>query len=151
MRVNARRYRERRTGNDADSLDTWRKGALAGIALRSARGTSVPPSFIAEREVIMEPYDKTVDAEGEDRSARSAIWMRGLFMLLLMLAFGVGQGLLWLLAVVQFLWLIFTEAPNAFLVRFGKSLSAWLAETARFVTCASETKPFPWAAWPSAD
>jgi hypothetical protein len=99
----------------------------------------------------MEPSDKTAEAEGEDRSARRTIWMRGLFMLLLMLAFGVGQGLLWLIGVVQFLWLVFTETPNTFLARFGRSLSLWLAETARFVTCASEEKPFPWAAWPSAD
>jgi hypothetical protein len=103
---------------------------------------------LQKREVIMEPYDKTAAAEGAERSARRAIWMRGLFMLLLMLAFGVGQGLLWLLGVVQFLWLIFSETPNTFLARFGNSLSLWLAEAARFVTCASEEKPFPWAAWP---
>ncbi|HEY7670196.1 MAG TPA: DUF4389 domain-containing protein [Hyphomicrobium sp.] len=97
----------------------------------------------------MEPSEKTAVAEREDRSARRAVWMRGLFMLLLLLAFGVGQGLLWLLAVVQFLWLIFAEEPNASLARFGKSLSLWLAETARFVSCASETRPFPWSDWPS--
>ncbi len=99
----------------------------------------------------MNPSDKTAVAEHEERSARRAVWMRGLFMFLLMLAFGVGQGLLWLVGIAQFLWLVFTETPNAFLTRFGKSLSVWLAETARFVTCASEEKPFPWAPWPSAD
>jgi hypothetical protein len=99
----------------------------------------------------MDPSDQSAVTPHEDRSARRAVWMRGLFMLLLLLAFGVGQGLLWLVSVVQFLWLLFNEAPNAFLVRFGTSLSLWLAETARFVTCASDAKPFPWAAWPSAD
>jgi hypothetical protein len=99
----------------------------------------------------MDRSDENAVGESEDRSARGAVWMRGLFMLLLMLAFGVGQGLLWLVAIVQFLWLLFTEEPNAFLARFGGSLSLWLAETARFVTCASEAKPFPWSAWPSAD
>ncbi len=99
----------------------------------------------------MEPYDETAVPVRQDRSARRAVWMRGLFMLLLMLAFGVGQGIMWLLAIVQFLWLAFTDAPNAFLARFGKQLGAWLSETARFVSCASETKPFPWAAWPSGD
>ena len=99
----------------------------------------------------MEPYDETAVARHEDRPAKRAVWMRGLFMLLLLLAFGVGQGILWLLAIVQFLWLAFTDAPNAFLARFGTSLALWLAETARFVSCASESKPFPWAEWPSAD
>jgi hypothetical protein len=99
----------------------------------------------------MDPYEQSAVTPREERSATRTVWMRGLFMLLLMLAFGVGQGLLWLMGVVQFLWLVFTDAPNAFLARFGRSLSLWLAETARFVTCASEAKPFPWAAWPSAD
>jgi hypothetical protein len=109
------------------------------------------PTSIDEWEVSMEPTDQSAVTRHEDRSARRTVWMRGLFMLLLMLAFGVGQGILWLLAIVQFLWLAFTDAPNAFLARFGKSLAVWLAETARFVSCATEAKPFPWAAWPSAD
>lgn len=88
--------------------------------------------------------------EDEARSGKSAIWMRGLFMLLLLFGFGIAQGLLWVTAIVQFLWLFFAGEPNAFLVRFGKSLSLWLAETARFVTCATDDKPFPWAPWPPA-
>jgi len=97
----------------------------------------------------MEP--KTVTHEDETRSGRSAVWMRGLFMLLLLIAFGLAQTLLWATAIVQFLWLLFAGESNGLLVRFGKSLSLWLAETARFITCASETKPFPWSAWPPAD
>jgi len=89
--------------------------------------------------------------EGEVRSGKSAVWMRGLFMLLLMIAFWVAQWLLWLVAIVQFLWLFFAAEPNGFLVRFGKSLSLWLAETVRFVSCATDDKPFPWAAWPPAE
>jgi len=99
----------------------------------------------------MDPSDQTAVTPHADRSARRAVWMRGLFMLLLLIAFWVAQWLLWLVGIVQFLWLAFTDAPNAFLARFGKSLALWLAETARFVSCASEAKPFPWAAWPPAD
>jgi len=89
--------------------------------------------------------------EDEARSSTRPIWMRGLFMLLLLLAFGIAQGLLWLLAIVQFLWLIFSGEANVNLARFGKSLSLWLAELVRFVTCATEERPFPWAPWPAAD
>lgn len=97
----------------------------------------------------MEP--KTVTHEDETRSGRSAVWMRGLFMLLLLIAFGLAQTLLWATAIVQFLWLLFAGESNGLLVRFGKSLSRWLAETAQFATCGTDAKPFPWKAWPPSD
>ena len=78
------------------------------------------------------------------------IWKRGLFMLMLGIAFGVGQLVLNAVAVVQFLWLLFAGAPNQLLVGFGRSLSTWLADVARFMTCASDEKPFPWQPWPAA-
>ncbi len=98
----------------------------------------------------MDQSDETAVVE-RDGSARRGMWMRALFMFLLLLAFGAAQGLLWLMAIVQFLWLFFSGEANVNLARFGKSLSLWLAELVAFVTCASEAKPFPWQAWPSAD
>ena len=70
-------------------------------------------------------------APGVTPSARD-VWMRGLFMLVLIIGFAVGQWLLNLLALVQFLWLLIARAPNEFLGRFGNSLAIWLAEVARF-------------------
>jgi hypothetical protein len=86
----------------------------------------------------------------EDKPSTRDVWMRGLFMLLFMIAFWVGQTLVNLLAIVQFLWLLFAHEPNQFLVRFGTSLSVWFSEVARFLSCASEEKPFPWKPWPEA-
>ena len=76
------------------------------------------------------------------------VWKRGLFMLLFAIAFGIGQTVLNMVAIVQFLWLLFTREPNDFLVRFGNSLSVWLADVARFQTCATGHKPFPFRPWP---
>ena len=45
-------------------------------------------------------------------------------------------------------WLLFTREPNSPLVRFGNSLVIWLADVARFQTCATDEKPFPWRPWP---
>jgi hypothetical protein len=76
------------------------------------------------------------------------VWKRGLFMLLFAFAFGIGQMLLNAIAIVQFLWLLFAREPNNPLIRFGNSLSVWLADVARFQTCVSEQKPFPFRPWP---
>jgi hypothetical protein len=77
------------------------------------------------------------------------VWIRGLFMLLFAIAFGIGQMVLNLMAIVQFIWLLVAREPNEYLARFGASLSNWFAEASRFQTCASDDKPFPWRPWPS--
>jgi hypothetical protein len=98
----------------------------------------------------MEPTEISREQPGP-QSDHTAVWMRGLYMLILILAFGFSQSLLAMTAFVQFLWLLFAHEPNRLLARFGKSLSLWMAQTARFLTCASEEKPFPWSDWPQAD
>ena len=81
----------------------------------------------------------------------SAIWMRGLYMLIFMFLLGIVHGGLWAVTLIQFIWLVIAQEPNVFLVKFGKSLSIWAANAVRFLTCATDDKPFPWQAWPSSD
>jgi hypothetical protein len=76
------------------------------------------------------------------------VWMRGLFMLLFMIAFAIGQMLLNVMALAQFLWLLISRERNALLAGFGASLATWLAEIGGFLTCATDDKPFPWRPWP---
>jgi hypothetical protein len=83
--------------------------------------------------------------------AKAEAWKRGLIMLAFIFAFGVGQSILYLTAVAQFLWLLFAKAPNKLLVEFGKSLAFWFAHTARFLCCATDEKSFPWTSWQAAD
>lgn len=78
------------------------------------------------------------------------VWRRGLFMLLFAIAFGGAQVVLNVVAIIQFVWLLFTSNPNPFVLRFGTSLSVWLADVGRFLSCASDEKPFPWKDWPKA-
>ena len=103
----------------------------------------------------MEPLEPTTTTPvAEPRKSTfgdAATWMRGLYMLLLALAFGIAQTLLCVTAIVQFLWLLFTGETNRQVGKFGISLSRWFADTARFLTGTSESKPFPWAPWPRAD
>ncbi len=83
--------------------------------------------------------------------AKSETWKRGLIMIAFMVAFGAGQSVLYLIAIVQFLWLLIAKEPNKLLVEFGQSLAVWLAQIARFLSCATDDKPFPWRAWPTPD
>ncbi len=72
-------------------------------------------------------------------------------MLAFMFAFGAGQSILYLIAIAQFVWLLIEKEPNQLLVRFGKSLAIWLSQVAKFLSCATDEKPFPWMAWPTID
>jgi hypothetical protein len=76
-------------------------------------------------------------------------WLRGLFMLVFLFAFTIGHSLLFLTTIAQFLWLLFAKESNKRLVLFGFSLASWLADTTKFLSCASEEKPFPWKDWPN--
>jgi hypothetical protein len=67
---------------------------------------------------------------------------------LFILAFGIAQALFNLLAIVQFLWLLFAAAPNRFPLRFGRLLSVWLADAACFLSSVTDDKPSPWKACP---
>ena len=86
----------------------------------------------------------------DGKPATRDVWLRGLVMFLFMIAFGFGVWVLNFLAIAQFLWLLFARQPNQLIALFGNSLSAWLAEIGRFLTAATEEKPFPWRPWPYA-
>ena len=80
---------------------------------------------------------------------KRAIWVRGLLMILMAIAFQISGTLLALGAVVQFVLALMSETPNARLTTFGQGLGLYLSQIAAFVTFASEEAPFPFSAWPS--
>jgi hypothetical protein len=88
-----------------------------------------------------------------DTSATShdkrSIWLRGLFMLLMAIAFYISGMLLAISAIVQFVLALASDAPNARLTAFGQSLGQYVSQIASFVSFATEEVPFPFSAWPS--
>ncbi|HBN32189.1 MAG: DUF4389 domain-containing protein [Rhodobacterales bacterium] len=87
------------------------------------------------------------DKSDEHYKAEPSIWMRGLFMLIFAVFFGLAETVLLAIAVVQFLWMIFAKEKNQALADFGVSVGKWLSQVAAFQTAATEEKPFPWGKW----
>ncbi|MFA6970504.1 MAG: DUF4389 domain-containing protein [Gallionella sp.] len=79
------------------------------------------------------------------------IWMRGLYMLLMALAYQVAGTLLFIVAIFQFVMVLLTGSPNKQLVEFGRSLGRYFQQIVNFLTFATEQIPFPFSAWPSDD
>lgn len=78
-----------------------------------------------------------------------SLWMRALFMLLMMLAYQVSVTLLFILSVIQFLIVLLNDAPNARLMDFGRSVGTYLKQVVQFLAFATEEAPFPFSDWPS--
>lgn len=78
-------------------------------------------------------------------------WLRLFYVILLALAWQVAELLLMLIAIVQVGFQLFTGAPNATLSGYGNSLSQYVWQIGRFLSCASEQKPWPFLEWPAAD
>jgi hypothetical protein len=79
---------------------------------------------------------------------KRSIWLRGLLMILMAMAFHLTTMLLGLLAVVQFVLSLVSDAPNLRLCVFGQSLGRYLRQIADFVSFATEEAPFPFSDWP---
>ena len=94
--------------------------------------------------------DSSSDSDDARTPDTQNVLVRGIVMIVLAIFFGFGEAILGLLMITQFFWLLITRTPNQFIVRFGKSLSIWFSQAARFQVCESEIKPFPWSAWPDA-
>jgi Domain of unknown function (DUF4389) len=80
--------------------------------------------------------------------SKRKIWLRGLYMLFMVVAFHVGEALLVIFAVIQFVIVLMNGAPNERLVAFGGNLGIYLRQIAHFLTYASEEVPFPFSDWP---
>jgi hypothetical protein len=77
------------------------------------------------------------------------IWIRGLFMLLMALAYQVSGTVVCFVTVIQFLIVLLNDKPNARLVSFGRSMGRYLNQIVDFMTFASEEIPFPFDDWPA--
>lgn len=79
------------------------------------------------------------------------IWLRGLLMILMGLAYQLAGTVLFFMAILQFVFALVSDAPNPRLAAFGRSLGRFQSQIADFVSFASEDVPFPFTDWPAGD
>src|SRR5690554_35120 len=78
-------------------------------------------------------------------------WLRLVYTLLFALAWQVVELLLAVILVLQIGFRLFSGRANPELAGFGNSLSQYAWQMGRYVTGASEVKPWPFLEWPAAD
>ena len=85
----------------------------------------------------------------ESTKTERSIWLRGLLMILMGLAYQFGGTVLFLLAIIQFVLVLLNNEPDPRLTAFGRSLGRYQSQIADFVSFATVDAPFPFADWPS--
>ena len=76
------------------------------------------------------------------------IWMRGLFMVLFLIAYNIVEFLILLVALFQFVAVLFTGRVNETVLRLGNNLSLFALEIFQYLTFNSNLRPFPFSPWP---
>ena len=72
------------------------------------------------------------------------LWQRLIYMLIIAAMISIAQSILFLIAVIQFIViLIDRRQPNERLADFGCMVGAWVAKAARYMSVATDAKPWP--------
>lgn len=74
--------------------------------------------------------------------------VRLLYMILFMIIKSVAIFVFYFVALFQFVYTLFKNAPNKDLLDFNQGLSTYLYQIFLFVGYNTETKPFPFSPWP---
>jgi succinate-acetate transporter protein len=89
--------------------------------------------------------DGRVHGEQPDAPGKDNLGMRLIYMLLIAFMLSIGQTVLTVLTVVQFVIMLVNNGErNPRLADFGTDLGIWMAKAARYQSAASDVKPWPW-------
>ncbi|NLY57940.1 MAG: DUF4389 domain-containing protein [Gammaproteobacteria bacterium] len=87
----------------------------------------------------------------KDNITDADFWLRLVYTLLFALAWQLVELLLAVILVLQIGFRLFTGKPHAEVAGLGNSLSQYAWQIGRYVSGASDTKPWPFIEWPAAD
>ena len=80
-----------------------------------------------------------------DPETKDSLGVRLIFMLIIAFMLSLAQSVLFALALIQFILMLLNKGdPNPRLADLGESLGIWIAKSARYLTAASDVKPWPW-------
>ena len=92
-----------------------------------------------------------MDQETKSRLSDRSIWVRILYMVILVIAYSVAEAVLVVVSIFQFLTVLFTGSVNEALQRFGANLSSYQYAILQFATFNREDLPFPFNDWPDVE
>lgn len=86
-----------------------------------------------------------------DNLMNGQTWLRGIFMLLFALIYSVTEVVVFVVVVLQFLFVLFNGHQNTRLREFGDGLSIFVYQIMSYWTYNAEERPFPFSPWPDGE
>lgn len=137
--------------NDDDKLTTSKENQNDDVSgpetmdeAQSAEHQSKP-----EQSVNKEEQNESIDELNTEKTWHNKnVLKRGIAMLGYGFVAGFVRLGITLIAIFQFISLLFSEKSNQPLVMFGQNLNTYLYQINQFLTINSEMYPFPFADWP---
>ena len=85
----------------------------------------------------------------ENLKSRST-WLRLVFMIVMVLLYGISRVVVSAVIVLQFFHVLFTGRANPQLLKLGESLAAYTYQIVLYLTFNTEVRPFPFDGdWPN--
>lgn len=111
--------------------------------------SSHEPARKPARKTTRRSSSQSSRKQAAEAAAKRQFWLRGLYMLFMLLALNLGGTLLAIIAVIQFVLVLLNGTPNEQLVTLGRNLGSYLRQITLFLTYATEEVPFPFSEWPA--
>ena len=89
--------------------------------------------------------------EKAEASSRRKLWVRGFFMLLIIMIIQLAGTVIFIVTVFQFVMMLLINETIPRLVSFSRNLSRYLQKIANFLTFTAEDIPFPFSDWPTVE
>lgn len=94
--------------------------------------------------------DTSSNRQLEENLKSRATWLRLVFMIVLVLIYGLTRLVVGAVVILQFLWVLFTGEVNPRVRHLGASLSTYTYQILRYLTYNTEERPFPFDLdWPN--
>jgi hypothetical protein len=87
----------------------------------------------------------------KQRLTNRDLWLRALFMVLFAIAYSIAELVITIVVVLQFFVVLFAGRANENLLALGNNLSTYVYQILQFETFNTETRPYPFQSWPSAE
>ena len=86
----------------------------------------------------------------EEHLKSRSTWLRLVFMIVMVLLYGVSRVVVSAVIVLQFFHVLFTGRTNPQLLKFGESLASYTYQILLYLTFNTDVRPFPFDGdWPA--